>query len=88
VDPPSLPGWPGTEILRPSVLEIAVDSDGGVVTAWLVPPGSGAAAADQEALRIARGLRFAPAPAGEGASPWQWDTIEFVWQTELTPRPP
>lgn len=68
LDPVTLTNWPYADVIAPSQVQVLVDADGGVLSAVLLPPDNSADAAshygdaDQRALEIARGLRFAPAP--------------------------
>jgi hypothetical protein len=61
-----LPSWPYANVIAPSKVQLLVNEAGDVVSAVLLPPGSGYAAADQydqadqRALELARTARFAP----------------------------
>lgn len=82
--PSPLPVWTNTEVLLPTSVQVVAERNGGVLSAVLLPGGSGLAAADQEALRLAREFRFAGTgnpPGEEGVPPLVWGTVEFVWHT-------
>lgn len=55
--PPSLPVWSLNDVLSPTVVDTKVDRSGYVFSSTLLES-SGVPEADQEALRIARSLRF------------------------------
>ncbi len=82
---PALAPQPSAELLKDTVVQIAVDPSGQVMTACVVA-NSGSAGADNTALGIARRLRFAPLQA-PGAAP-DWGRIVFAWQTIEPPPPP
>lgn len=82
-----LPVWTNVQLLAPSVVQVLVDPQGGVLSATL-EQGSGLAEADQDALKRARRLRFAPpAPSPPKEGPY-WARMEFVWHTVLSGQPP
>ena len=89
--PGVLPVWTNTDVLAPTTVQLLVESGGGVLSAALLPAGSGLAAADQEALRLARQLQF-PSGAPDGVEDEDrklvWGTVEFVWHTVEPPAPP
>jgi hypothetical protein len=74
---------PSVELLKNTVIQIAVDPSGEVMTACLTA-NSGSPAADAAALGLARRLRFAPVNA-PGAAP-DWGRVIFAWQT-VEPAP-
>ncbi len=74
-----LPAWTNLEVLNSSTIQILVDRSGGVLSATLLPPGSGLVSADQFALQRARSVRFEPV-TGTGPD-LQWGNLEFVWRT-------
>jgi len=76
-----LPVWTNSQILAATVVQVVVDEQGGVMSATVKPPGSGLPAADQEALRLARVLRFVRSQPTEGATKPIWGDVEFVWHT-------
>lgn len=81
---PVIPCWTNTDVLASTTVQLLVEADGAVLSASVLPPGSGSATADAEALRQARGLQFQPRPARglDQAEPgWLWGTAEFVWGT-------
>lgn len=57
---PPLPVWAHTNILTNTVVQVLADARGNVFSWTLMPPGSGLAAADEEAIRFARTARFEP----------------------------
>lgn len=67
-----------SEIVQSSVVQVGVDSDG-VPDSVRLLASSGAAAADREAMRRARQLRFAPSSA---ASRFTWGNVVFAWLTQ------
>ena len=82
--PEPLPVWTNGEVLLPTSVQVVAERYGGVLSAVLLPGGSGLAAADQEALRLTREFRFAGAgspPGEEGVPPLAWGTVEFIWHT-------
>jgi hypothetical protein len=66
-DPLALPSLPDNNVIPPSKIQVLVDTTGNVISAILLPLADSMeteeryAPADQKALQIARGLRFAPA---------------------------
>lgn len=76
----TLPVWTNAQLLLPTVVQVLLDPQGGVLSATL-ELGSGLAEADQEALKRARQLRFAPAPALASSEGPRWGRLEFVWYT-------
>jgi hypothetical protein len=86
--PETLPDWPHSEVLAPSTVHLLVDGDGTVLSAQLLPPGSGLPAADAEAVRLAQQLQFELGRQGEEtAGERLWGSVTFVWRT-LAPVPP
>lgn len=88
--PPVIPCWTNTDVLASTTVQLLVEADGAVLSASVLPPGSGSATADAEALRQARGLRFQPRQVRrlEEVEPgWLWGTAEFVWCTVDPSRP-
>lgn len=78
LNPPSrLPSWPSQQLLRRSVVQIAVNSAGQVVSARLQEPRSGLLEADNRALQLARTLRFRPVPVSSPV----WGRAVFHWET-------
>jgi hypothetical protein len=78
----TLTNWPYPNVIAPSVVQLLVDQAGNVASAVLLPPGNGYAGtdqysiADQQALVIARNLRFAPAPHEQlGRVTFRWHTV-------------
>lgn len=85
--PETLPAWPHSEVLTPSTVPLLVDRDGTVLSARLLPPGSGLAAADQEAVRLAQQLQFEVGGEEDRASgEFFWGSVTFIWRT-LAPAP-
>jgi hypothetical protein len=89
--PGVLPVWTNADVLAPTTVQLLVESGGGVLSATLLPAGSGLAAADQEAVRLARQLQF-PFGAPDGMEDQDrklvWGTAEFVWHTVEPPARP
>ncbi|MEW6156230.1 MAG: energy transducer TonB [Verrucomicrobiota bacterium] len=83
---PTVPVWPGSEILTNSVVRVMVNAAGYVFSTVLVTS-SGSREADQKALEIARQARFEPAePSGSApvaGSPeqFQFGHLVFEWLT-------
>ena len=82
LDPIKLPSWPHADVIAPSQVQVLVDAAGKVVSAVLLPPGSGFTAADQydqadkRALELARAARFAPASRlTVGRMIFNWHTV-------------
>jgi hypothetical protein len=80
--PEKLPSWPWADVIAPSKVQALVDTAGNVVSAVLLPLDSGFTAADQHdqadqrALELARGLRFAPASRlAVGRLIFNWRTV-------------
>jgi TonB family protein len=60
---PELPSWANTTLLTNSEVQVMVDAPGQVTFAFLFSR-SGSELADQQALQMARALRFEPLPGG------------------------
>ncbi len=82
LDPIHLPSWPYANVIAPSKVQLLVNEAGDVVSAVLLPPGSGFitanqyAPADQRALELARAARFAPASRlTVGRMIFNWHTV-------------
>ena len=79
LNPLSLPSWPYADVIAPSRVQVLVDADGGVFSPVLLPPDNPGEVhdsdADQRALELARGLRFAP------ASRPAFGQLIFDWRT-------
>jgi len=90
--PVALPGWPHTDVLSNSVVEVLVDLDGNTVSANLVTscglktPDKDP---DQYALNVARALRFQSihgiGPATASVTSLAWGKLVFEWQTVALP---
>lgn len=84
--------WTNAEVLAPTQVGVLIDADGGILSASLVLPGSGLAAADQEALKEARRVRLDPLRTPDAPHSVRWGELEFLWQTVApppgTPAPP
>jgi hypothetical protein len=77
LNPPAvLRSWPSAQLLRHSVVQVAVNPSGQVVSTRLLDR-SGLVDADTNALDLARTLRFRPI-AGMGTD---WGELIFQWQT-------
>ena len=81
----SLTNWPYPDVLAPCVVQVLVDAAGNVVSAVVLPSENGwtaaehYAAADQQALELARALRFAPASQPTvGKIIFNWHTVPVV----------
>jgi TonB family protein len=84
--PLQLPTWPAADLLAPSTVQVLVDDAGNVISAVLLPPGSGSKDADQQALAIAKTARFEPLPTSGTAARWSRATMAIQWFT--VPLPP
>lgn len=82
---PKLPVWRHTEPVSDSVVQVAVDGAGEVVSLRLLSPRTtdpGALpAANQKALEIARELRFTPVNSA-AATNLTWGKLIFEWETQ------
>jgi hypothetical protein len=65
--PAILRSWPAPDLLTNSLIQVWADADGQILSAALMPPGSGLKAADQRALELARSARFAPVTRHDGS---------------------
>ncbi len=81
---PALPALPLNDIIAPSTVQVLVDRSGNVFSAVLLPLDNLLEAAahtergDTNAVAIARGLRFAPAPQPTiGEIVFRWQTVPF-----------
>ena len=75
----TLPAWTHSDLLTNSAVQVLVDARGNTVSAVLLPPGSGAREADQQALDLARSARFEPVPgAPTGLTVGR---MVFLWET-------
>lgn len=74
-----LPGWPHTELVQPSVVQVLVDAAGSVLSAALLGR-SGLPAADQRALELARSAQFEPAAKPSAGLGLMWGRMIFRWQ--------
>ncbi len=89
--PVSLPLQPVPDgaTLTNNVVQVLVEPRGQVISAVLIPPGSGVKATDQNALQLARNLRFqavAPAaPATVGRLIFEWQTLPATKALTNTP---
>jgi TonB family protein len=81
---PALPSQPGVQLLKNSVVQLAVDPSGEVISARLTG-NSGSPSADATALATARLLRFAPITVARAAV--SWGEAVFSWQTIEPPAP-
>ena len=90
--PLELKSWSHPDILANSVVQVIVDAEGRPVSPPTLLSISGSAAADQDALNLARTARFEPVGCdqAEGASnptaPLSWGKMIFRWHT--VPKPP
>ncbi|MFO1514363.1 MAG: hypothetical protein U1F83_15880 [Verrucomicrobiota bacterium] len=81
--PALLRSWPAADFLTNSVVQVLAATDGQIISAALLPPGSGSKPADQQALELARSARFAPVPrTGEkltvGTLVFEWCTVPLA----------
>ncbi len=77
---PVLPVRSSREGLTNSIVQVVVDETGRVFSTILLPPGSGSAEADQQAIQIANGTRFIP-PSGQTSV--VVGNLVFQWQTRM-----
>lgn len=92
---PDLPSWPTNDVIQSSVVQIAVDGTGSVMSAALLRVNesigsvtttrSRAVEADRLALKIANNLRFRPVNSGPDAVGWIWGKLTFDWASEIAP---
>ncbi len=89
--PPKLSSWPHKDLLTNSVVQVLLDGEGRPISVRLLPPGSGKAEADQQALEVAKAARF-DAVNGSGprriANPLanlNWGHMIFEWHTLPAP---
>ena len=80
-----VPSIPHTDILTSTVVQLGVNPSG-----YALPPfflsSSGSKAADQEALKLAKLMRFKPLGPAGGNTPWSatslvWGKVIFEWHT-------
>ncbi|MGA2245257.1 MAG: TonB family protein [Verrucomicrobiota bacterium] len=75
LDPITPPSWPRNDVIEPSIIQVLVDAAGNVYSTVVLKT-SKDPDADQEALQLVRGLRFAPAPQPTiGAITFYWHTV-------------
>jgi hypothetical protein len=74
--PLALPALPDNDVLPPTTVQALVDPAGNVISAVVIKPGG--IDADQCALQLVRGLRFAPAPR------LMFGELTFYWHTVPT----
>jgi len=82
--PAILRSWPAVDLLTNSIVQVLTDADGQILSAALMPPGSGSKAADQRALELSRSARFAPAGRNDGSL--TVGTLIFEWHTLPMPE--
>lgn len=82
--PTHLPAWASDMMITNTVVELAADASGEVVSARLTGR-SGLLAADLEALKVARQMTFQPL-AVDGKLQMTWGTLLFEWQSFLPPE--
>jgi len=83
LNPPGLRSWSAMEVQTNTVAQLLVNAVGDVMSATLLPPGSGSKKADQWAMDLARTVRFAPLRSGTGKL--TVGALIFEWRT-LLPR--
>lgn len=88
--PFTLPSWPSRDLVTSSVVRVVVDADGRTQSAALLSS-STSAAADQQALDLARSARFEPRRGNAPGSPVKqapeiaWGELVFAWHTVPLP---
>lgn len=105
INPMKLPTWPFADVIAPSVVQVLVDAAGNVVSATLLPPENFLEAntvrdadADQQAVALARTMRFAPLSAeavsvesgqstslAMGQMVFNWQTVPVTASASKTP---
>lgn len=92
--PLELPAWPATDLVRESVVQVAVAPTGEVVFGTLLslrgPKSAEQQRVDARALELARHARFQPRPVASDSEPLSggeldWGSMVFQWRT--TPLP-
>ncbi len=76
--PLELPEWTVNRALQSTAVQVIVDARGAVLSAVLLPGGSGAPETDQRALELARHAAFNPVPG----PPLTWGRLRFEWQLQ------
>ena len=90
--PLELPSWPSADALTASEVRVMVDAGGFVVSVTLLKS-CGLAGADQQALELARAVRFEPLRDGgrdrlsQPQTGLTWGTIIFQWHIVPPPEP-
>ncbi len=79
--PLKLPLWPNVEMLYRTVVEVAVNAEGGIVSATLLAT-NGLPTADKAALELVRGARFEPLKetGNKTSSELTWGQMIFQWR--------
>jgi hypothetical protein len=80
----TIPPWTSSDMISNSVVELAADACGQVISVRLTGH-CGSPEADRQALKIARNMVFAPVAAEVGGRPITAGTLTFQWQTVLPP---
>jgi TonB family protein len=76
---PELPPQRHNDVVGRTVVQAAIDADGQVVSSRVVAP-SGSRKADNDALALARGMRFEPLPGlAERTGEVTWGKLIFHW---------
>lgn len=90
LNPPKLSAQPAGDLLANTIVQVMVDAAGRVLSAVLLPPGSGSKEADQTALNVARTMRLeslpAANPSSNDADNWTRGRMIFQWQTVPLPQ--
>jgi TonB family protein len=83
--PLQLPGWPNIDLRSRTVVEVAVNAEGGIVSATLLAT-NGFPVADKQALELVRNARFEPLKREVRGLPGglMWGQMVFQWR----PTPP
>ena len=82
-EPGELPVWATNSLITNSIVQLAVNSDGQVVSARLEER-SGLTKADTQALEIANRMRFTA--AGGGRETLTWGRAVFDWRSVAAPE--
>jgi hypothetical protein len=90
--PVEVPSIPHTNLLTNTVIQLAVDSSGFALFPVMLSS-SGSKGADQQALDLAKGLRFKPVGTANAGPPQRprsltWGRLVFEWHTLPAADPP
>ncbi|MSU58518.1 MAG: hypothetical protein EXS35_10130 [Pedosphaera sp.] len=92
LNPPELAAQPAADLLTNTVAQVSLRGDGSVLSAAILPPGSGSAKADEFALDKAKSARFEPVRSGGekltvGTIVFEWATVPLL-ETNKPPANP